>query len=94
MNISPSEAEEALATIQRTTQKTRHSFASSGAYIFLILTGVIWLIGFLGNQFLTGAIVGTIWITISVIGTALSFVLGSRVRGPATIAYTRRIGVF
>ena len=47
MNISPNEAEEALAAIQKMTQKTRHSIASSGAYIFLIITGIIWLVGFL-----------------------------------------------
>ena len=47
MNISPTEAEEALAAIQTMTQKTRHSIASSGAYISLIVTGVVWLVGFL-----------------------------------------------
>ncbi len=61
MNISPNEAEEALAAIQRMTQKTRHSIASSGAYIFLIVTGIVWLVGFLSTQFLTGEIVGYIW---------------------------------
>jgi len=45
MNISPDEAEEALVAIQRMTQKTRHSFASSGAYISLIATGIVWLVG-------------------------------------------------
>jgi hypothetical protein len=54
MNLSPNEAEEELAVIQRMIQKTRHSFASSGAYIFLMVTGIVWLIGFLSTQFLAG----------------------------------------
>ena len=57
MNISPDEAEEALADIQKVTQKTRHSIASGGAYIFLVITGAIWLVGFLATQFLSGDIV-------------------------------------
>ena len=98
MNISPDEAEEALAAIQKTMHKTRHSLASSGAYIFLIVTGVIWLVGFLANQFLSGAVVAYIWIGVSLLGSALSVLLGlrmgRRVRGPSTAAYAMRIGAF
>jgi hypothetical protein len=98
MNISPNEAEEALAAIQKVTQKTRHSIASSGAYIFLIITGAIWLIGFLANQFLTGAVVVYIWVGVSLLGSGLSVLLGARagrrVRGPSTSVYAKRVGVF
>jgi len=98
MNISPNEAEEALADIQRVTQRTRQSIASSGAYIFLILTGAIWLVGFLSTQFLSGEIVVYIWIGMSLLGSALSLLLGTRmgrrVRGPSTAAYAKRIGIF
>jgi hypothetical protein len=98
MNISPNEAEEALAAIQRMTQKTRHSIANSGAYIFLIVTGIIWLVGYLANQFLTGEIVGYIWTGISLLGIALAILLGMRmgprVRGPSTNATAKRAGIF
>ena len=98
MSISPDEAEEALATIQRMSQKTRHSIASSGAYIFLIITGIIWLVGFMANQFLYGAIVAYIWIGMSLLGSALSILLGTRmgrrVRSPSTTTYAKRIGIF
>ena len=98
MNISPDEAEEALAAIQRMTRKTRHSFASGGAYITLILTGIIWLVGFISTQFLSGGIVACIWIGMSLLGIALSILLGtrigSRVRGPSTAASARRAGIF
>lgn len=98
MNISPDEAEEELAAIQRMVQKTRHSIASSGTYIFLILTGLIWLVGFLATQFLSGAIVATIWVGMSLLGSALSLLLGARksprVRGPSIAATTKRAVVF
>jgi hypothetical protein len=98
MKISPNEAEEALANIQRMTQKTRHSIASGGAYIFLIVTGIIWLVGFLTTQFLTGEIVGYIWTGISILGIGLSVLLGirmaPRVRGPSTTVAAKRAGIF
>jgi hypothetical protein len=78
MNISPDEAEEALIAIQKVTQRTQRSIASSGAFITLIITGIVWLIGFMATQFLTGWIVPAIWITASVAGTAVSIPLGSR----------------
>jgi hypothetical protein len=98
MNISPNEAEEALAAIQSITQKTRQSVASSGAYIFLIITGTIWLVGFLSTQFLSGAVVAYIWIGMSLLGSLLSILLGTRIgrrfRSTSTASYTRRIGIF
>jgi hypothetical protein len=98
MNISPNEAEEALAAIERTMQKSRHSFASSGAYIFLLITGTIWLVGFLSTQFLTGAIVEYIWIGMSLFGSALSILLGTRmgrrIRGPSADASVKRASIF
>ena len=98
MNISPNEAEDALAAIQNMTQKTRRLVANSGAYIFLIITGLIWLVGFLATQFLSGEIVAYIWIGVSILGCALAIPLGirqgRRVRGPSTAVYVRRIGIF
>jgi len=98
MNISPDEAQEALVAIQRITQKTRHSIASSGAHIFLIITGIVWLVGFLSTQFLPSTIVGYIWGGMSLLGSAVSILLGRRVgprvRGPAMTASTKRAVTF
>ncbi len=98
MHISPDEAEESLADIQRVTQKTRRSLASSGAPIFLILTGAIWLVGFVATQFLIGPILPIIWIAASLLGVAVSIPLGvrlnRRVHSPSTAIYSRRIGLF
>ncbi len=41
MNISPTEAEEALAAIQATMKKARRAISASGAYGFLIVWGVV-----------------------------------------------------
>jgi hypothetical protein len=98
MNISPNEAEEALATIKRMTQKTRHSIASSGAYIFLILTGIVWLVGFLSTQFLSKEITAYIWTGMSILGTAFSVPLGTRmgkrVRSPSVNTSGKRAVFF
>ena len=47
MDISPNEAEEALTSIDVMAHKTRHSIASSGAHTSLIITGAVWMVGFL-----------------------------------------------
>lgn len=98
MNISPDEAEEALAAIQKVTQKTRRSIASGGAYVFLIITGIVWLVGFLATQFLSSEIVVYIWVGVSLLGTALSIPLGRRTSGrvhnPSFNATAKRAGIF
>ncbi|HTX78247.1 MAG TPA: hypothetical protein VMC62_01195 [Longilinea sp.] len=81
MNISPDEAEEALIAIQKVTRHTQRSIASSGAFITLIITGIVWLIGFSATQFLAGWIVPAIWIAISIAGSAISILLGNRMGG-------------
>lgn len=98
MNVSPSEAEEALAAIQTIAQKTRRSIASGGTYITLIVTGIVWLVGFLCTQYLSGEIVGYIWGGLSILGTVAGFVLGfrmgKRVRSPSTTPMVKRVGLF
>jgi dolichol kinase len=97
MNISPNEAEEALVAIQKMTQRTRHAIASSSAHISLIATGIVWMIGFMSTQFLSGEIVAYIWIGISILGSTLASILGNRmgkrVRSPSAGATAKRIGL-
>ncbi len=98
MNISPTEAEEALRAIESVAHKTRHSIASGGTTITLIITGVIWLVGFLATQFLSTVIVGYIWAGLSIFGTLLGFILGNRrsklLRSPLMIPMVKRVGLF
>ena len=98
MNISPSEAEEALAAIQTVAQKTRRSIASGGAYISLIITGVVWLVGYTATQFLIGPIVAWIWIGVSAVGSVVATFLGmqagKRVRSASANETGKRVAVF
>jgi len=98
MNISPSEAEEALAAIQTMTQKTRQSIASGSAYVSLIITGVVWLIGFTATQFLTPPLIVWIWIVTSIVGSALATFIGirvgKRVRIASSVVTGKRIATF
>jgi hypothetical protein len=98
MNLSPKEAKEALASINNVTQKTRHSIAGGGASISLIITGAVWLIGFTATQFLTAPLVVWIWISASVIGSALATFMGiqagKRVRIASSAEIGKRIAIF
>lgn len=95
MNISPNEAEESLAAIEEMRQRTRQSIASSGTHISLIITGIVWMVGFICTQFLSGQILTYIWIGLSVIGGCLAAFLGSRmgrrVHSPSAGVTTRRM---
>ena len=98
MNISPTEAEEALVAIQTMMQKTRRAISASGAYIFLIIWGVIWLLGFLNSQFLPLVTANRVWIGLNILGGLVSAVVGARMnRGVRTAAPTtsgKRIAFF
>ncbi len=58
MEVSPTEAEQALTVIESMVKKTRRAVSSSGAYLFLIVWGAIWLIGFACSQFLAARLSG------------------------------------
>jgi hypothetical protein len=98
MNISPDEAQQALATIQAMMKKTRRLISSSGAYIFLIVWGVIWLFGFLGSQFLPQRFAGYTWMGLDILGGILSAIIGIRmgrgVRSSSPITSGKRVAFF
>lgn len=78
MNISPEEAQRSLDAIQEIARKTRRALSSSGAYLFLIVWGAVWLIGFLGNQFLPPRQIGYLWLGLDTLGALLSWWIGAR----------------
>ena len=98
MNMSTAEAEESLAAILNIAQKTRQSIASGGTYITLIVTGIVWMIGFICTQYLPKEIVGYIWAALSIlggiVGTFLGFRFGKRVRSPSTTPTVKRVILF
>ena len=98
MNISSTEAEQALQTIQVMVRKTKKIISDSGAYNFLIVWGVVWLIGFLGNHFTDDQTAAYIWGGLNILGGVGSALLGIRisrkVRSPSGLANAKRIGWF
>ena len=78
--------------------KTRRAISSSGAYVFLIIWGVVWLVGFLCSQFLPQSIGGYAWMIMDMLGGIVSAFVGIRmgrgVRSPSTTASGKRIGLF
>jgi hypothetical protein len=97
MNISSSEAEQALAAIQVVMQKTRRMVSSSGAYLFLLVWGIVWLLGFLCSQFLPNQTGGYIWMGLDVLGGLFSAIIGirmSRSVHSASAPSGKRIGLF
>jgi hypothetical protein len=98
MNVTPTEAEEALASIQAMMQKTRRAISNSGAYAFLFIWGIVWLFGFLGSQFLSQEISGYNWIVLDSLGGIISAVTGIRmgrgVRSSSPVTSGKRIGIF
>jgi hypothetical protein len=98
MNISPTEAEEALAAIQTMVRKTRRVISSSGAYNFLIVWGFVWLFGFTASHFTPNKTAGYIWLGLDILGGVLSAVIGIRmnrnIRSPSAVASGKRIAWF
>lgn len=76
MNISPEEAQEALAAIELTRMKTQKGYGYNGYY--LMIWGTVWLIGFLVSQFLQSqtAVVGWTWGGLVLVAWISSAVLG------------------
>lgn len=98
MDLTPLEAQEALDAIQTVAKKTRKVIANSGAYLFLIIWGFVWLIGFTANHFFTGSTTGFIWMALDILGGALSLIagirLGRKIRSASGGEAGRRIGFF
>jgi hypothetical protein len=94
MNISPEEAQEALAAIELTKARTRKGYGYGGYY--LMIWGAVWFIGFLVSQYLQSnpAVVGWTWG-----GLTLAAMISCTVMGVRQGKYVRsqigpRIGYF
>lgn len=99
MNVTPEEAQEALAAIQQTTVKTRRGLAY---YAYQqILWGLLWLVGFLVSQFVQPAMLNWVWIAIPILGMIGSALMGisqgrrMRVTPDSRLAFiSSRVGIF
>ncbi len=99
MNVTPEEAQEALAAIQQTTVKTRRGLAY---YAYQqILWGLLWLVGFLVSQFVQPAMLNWVWIALPILGVIGSALMGisqgrrMRVTPDSRLAFiSSRVGIF
>ncbi len=94
MNISPAEAQEALAVIQQTTIKTRKGYGYNGYY--LMIWGGVWFAGFLVSQFLQSkpAVVGWTWGGLVLVAWVSCAVLGINQARDVRSQNGQQIGLF
>ncbi|MGB7537874.1 MAG: hypothetical protein WBM17_04985 [Anaerolineales bacterium] len=81
MNVNPTEAEKALASIRETEDQMRRTLGASGGAYQIIIWGVIMAIGYTLNQFadkLGVVLVAVPWIVMSVAGNILCAVISIR----------------
>ena len=86
--VSPDEARQALNLVENTTRQMRRALAYGGMPYFLIIWGLVWMLGFGASHFLgaDSAQAGMVWMVLDILGAIASFgvgaYLGRRVRSP------------
>lgn len=80
MNVSRREAQEALEAVQQVSDQMRQAVASSSTPYYLILWGIILLLGYISSYFTAGLLSGWIWLGLTGTGSVLSFIIGMRFR--------------
>lgn len=92
MDVSPEEAQASLAAIEQTRAKMRKFVGTSGYY--LIIWGVVWFFGCLGNQFLPIDHTWWIWAPVSTVAWILSAILGIYQGRQTRATVGSRVGFF
>ncbi len=83
-----------LRVIRQVMEQTRRSIAIGGGGYFMIIWGVVWLVGFLGSQFLTGPAQGWLWLAADALGVIATLVVGYRLGNRMRVRPGWRLGVF
>ena len=95
MNVTKDQAQDYLETIQQVQQQTRRTLATGGGPIYMILWGLIWVLGYLGSYLLPPQSAGYLWFGLDIVGLAASMGIGwwhaTRVRSSTQDA---RIAIF
>lgn len=79
MNITPTEAADALRDIDATAQRSREFKGYRIAAPYFFLWGAIWIVGYGASGISPGA--GRLWLPLSIFGMAASAYIGWRSRG-------------
>ena len=103
MDISREEAQWSLDEVQDTVERTRKMVAYAGGDALFVVWGVIWVLGYLGSQFLPIVrlddfflpLASWLWPVLVCAGIVISVIVGKRsfpVTGPESARIGRRIG--
>ncbi len=87
------EAHESLEIVRQATELTRQAVARAGTGYMLIIWGIVWLVGFLGSQFL-GEAQGYLWLVLDVFAVVGMAVVILKSRRQVRSAHGKRIGIF
>ncbi|HEY0412831.1 MAG TPA: hypothetical protein VGD66_06810 [Allosphingosinicella sp.] len=93
MTISPGQAAAALEDIERTERKTRTARGYAEASPYLVLWGLVWIVGYGGCAVLPREQWGLVWLPLIVVGAIGSIWLGSRGRGESRPGSLGRAGL-
>lgn len=75
MKITPEEAKESLTSVRTVMQRTRRAMNVGGSAYYLLIWGMVWLLGFLAIYFLLpvySMLVGWVWLFLDVGGIVAS----------------------
>lgn len=92
MAISPGQAAAALEDIAATEQRTRAAGGYANASPYLILWGIVWILGYGGCAVATPDRWGLVWLPLVLVGGIGSAVLGSRAAGKGKRGQTGSFG--
>ena len=87
------EALESLKIIDEAMAQTRRAIAHSGSGYFFIIWGIVWLVGFLGNELLVPPVAGYLWLALDVLGLAGSVIVGIRMNRQVRSPEGKRTGL-
>jgi hypothetical protein len=75
--ITTREATDVLREAATTERRSADAYSYSRSAPFLILWGLIWIVGYGGTAFLPGQQASWLWLALSAVGTGISIWLGS-----------------
>jgi len=92
MEVTPEEAKESLAEIEKVAARTRKMVAYGGGDVLFIVWGVIWILGSMGDEFFLEKCG---WIWLGLVGTGVAVTgLVAKFKSPVSSPTDRRLGFF
>jgi hypothetical protein len=76
--MDPQQAVDDLKTIRQIMERARRESGREGGWI-MVLWGAIWLVGFVGSQFLPDPFAGGIWLALNPLGIGITVWLSVRI---------------